>query len=237
MIVKNDLFDYQSRYIFQDTDGFKFSLDSILLAEFINKRSKAETIIDMCAGNMAVPLIYSTYTSKSIVGFEIQENIYELGKQSIEYNQLNNQLKIINDDIKNIGNYYNKSSIDMFICNPPYFAYNDQNYINTSNYKSLARHELTLSLEDIFIIAKDYLKQKGELYLVHRASRLDEIIYYGFKYQVNVKKIQLISTKEGNKPSIVLVLCQRASKPCVIINHELCIQNVNTYQNIFEEDK
>lgn len=188
MIVKNDLFDYQSRYIFQDTDGFKFSLDSILLAEFINKKSKAQTIVDMCAGNMAIPLIYSTYVSKKIVGFEIQKNIYELGKQSIEVNDLNSKLSIINDDIKNIGNYYNKGSIDMFICNPPYFAYNAQNYINNSNYKSLARHELTLNLEDIFMLAKDYLKQKGELYLVHRASRLDEIINLGFKYQVNVKK-------------------------------------------------
>ena len=69
-IVKNDLFDYTNRYIYQDSDCFKFSLDSILLAEYIPVKDN-QSIVDMCAGNMAIPLILSKYTASKITGFEI----------------------------------------------------------------------------------------------------------------------------------------------------------------------
>ena len=59
MIVKNDLFDYQNRYIYQDSDFFKFSVDSILLSEFANKYPLNGKILDICTGNAVVPLILS----------------------------------------------------------------------------------------------------------------------------------------------------------------------------------
>ena len=76
-IVKNDLFDYENRYIFQFDKGFKFSLDSILLAEYI-KIPKNGKLLDMCTGNAPVPLIVSTKCSNKIYAFEIQKEIAEL---------------------------------------------------------------------------------------------------------------------------------------------------------------
>ena len=150
MQVKNDLFDYKNRYIYQDSGFFKFSVDSILLAEFAKIEKNDNIIVDMCAGNMAIPLILSTYTQKKITGFEIQSNIYDLGKKSIEVNGLSNQLTIINDDVKKIGNYFAKESIDIFLCNPPYFKCGDIKVINTTKELSYARHEIAINLEEIF---------------------------------------------------------------------------------------
>lgn len=222
--------------IWQNTDFFKFSLDSILLAEFVNKRRFKAPIVDLCAGNMAIPLIISKYSNEQMVGFEIQKDVYDLGVKSIKENKLLNQLNVINDDVKNLGNYYMSESINVMICNPPFFKVGDDRVINDVVQKKIARHEVTIDLEHIFYLAKKYLVAKGFLYLVHRAERLDEIITLGYNNQVYVKEIQLISTKKGEKPRIVLVKCVKNANPGVKINCELCVENVKTYQNIFKEE-
>lgn len=237
MLVKNDLYDYENRYIYQNSDFFKFSLDSILLAEFVKIDPKDRVIIDMCAGNMAIPLILSTYYNNHITGFEIQKSVFSLGNDSILLNNLDNQLNLINDDIKNVGAYYKKGMIDILICNPPFFKVNDIKVINAKPELSYARHEISIKLEDIFSIANMYLKNKGSLYMIHRADRLDEIINFGYKYQVNVKQIQFISTKNGDSPKMVLVKCIKNSKQGVKVTPVLCIEGVKSYKKIFREEK
>ena len=235
MLVKNDLYDYEHRYIYQDSEFFKFSVDSILLAEFANRDYENKKILDLCAGNMAIPLILSKYTDSQIIGFEIQNNVYKLGKQSIDLNNLNQQLMIINDDVENLGKYFVSEYFDIMVCNPPYFKVNDNKVVNNSKELSIARHELMLTLDDIFKLARTYLKNKGSIFLVHRVERLDEIINLGYKYQINVKEIQFISTKKGEKPRILLVRAVKNSKSGLKVNSEICIEDVKSYQNIFKE--
>ena len=79
----NDLFDYPNLKIYQYKKYFKFSLDSILLAEFVKINKITQNILDLCTGNAAVPLILSTKTKAHIDGFEIQKEIFELAKESI----------------------------------------------------------------------------------------------------------------------------------------------------------
>lgn len=119
--VKNDLFDYKNRYIMQMKDGFKFSLDSLLLAEFVKVKKDDKKILDMCTGNAPVPLVLSLKTNAEIVGFEIQKEISELALESVAINGLEKNIRIINDDIKNIDNYFESNTFDIITCNPPYF--------------------------------------------------------------------------------------------------------------------
>lgn len=236
MLVKNDLYDYENRYIYQDSDFFKFSLDSILLAEFIKLKKSNLKILDMCAGNMAVPLILSKFTNSKIVGFEIQKKVFELGKKSIILNDLSSQLEIINDDVNNLGCYYPKEYFDIMLCNPPYFKYTDEKVLNEKKELRYARHEITINLDKIFKLAKSYLVNKGSLYLVHRVERLDEIIFYAYQNQVYVKNVQLITTKKEGNPYIVLVECIKNSKPGIKFNCEICVDGVKSYRNIFKEE-
>lgn len=233
MLVKNDLFDYKNRYIYQDSKLFKFSLDSILLAEFINIE-KNDVLLDMATGNMAIPLILSTYKNNKIFGFEIQKEVYELGVKSIEVNGLQNRIEIINDDVNNLGKYFPSEYFSIMFCNPPYFKNCN---INQTKGKSLARHEISLNLDNIFALARTYLKNKGKLYLVQRAERIDEIINLGIKYKINVKDIIFVSTKMDANPKIVLIKAVKNSKLGVKVHKELCIANLKTYQNIFREEK
>lgn len=229
-IVKNDLFDYKNRYIYQDKDGFKFSLDSILLAEYPYVKDSLK-ILDMCSGNAAIPLIISTKTKSNIVAFEIQEEIAVLAKKSVELNKLEKQIEVINDDVNNIAKYFNKEYFDIIVCNPPYFK-NNSSIHNKEEIKAIARHEIKINLEQIFKISFDYLKNNGILYMSHRADRLDEIINIATKYNLNVKELILVQTKNSDI-SMILVKCIKNSKNGIKIK-VLDVSKCSTYQHIFE---
>lgn len=235
-IIMNDLFDYSNLKIYQYVEGFKFSLDSILLAEYVKITKKTKKILDLCSGNASIPLILSTKTDAHIDAFEIQKEVYELAIKSIDYNNLTKQITTYNDDVNNIDNYLKGIKYDIITCNPPYFKVDSKNHINDTEALAIARHELKINLDDIFRIAANHLDDKGELYLVHRVTRLDEIIITANKYNLNVKNVELIKTKEDSKPYIVLVRCIKNSKLGIKINREKNIENLKTYQNMFKED-
>lgn len=229
-IVKNDLFDYKNRYIYQDKDGFKFSLDSILLAEYPYVKDNLK-ILDMCSGNAVIPLIISTKTKDNIVAFEIQKEIAALAKKSVELNGLDEQIKVINDDVNNIDKYFSKEYFDIIVCNPPYFK-NNSSIHNKEEIKAIARHEIKINLEQIFKISFEYLKNNGILYMSHRSDRLDEIINIAIKYNLNVKELILVQTKNSDI-SMVLVKCIKNSKNGMKIK-VLDVSKCSTYQHIFE---
>lgn len=231
-ISRNDLYDYENRYIYQYEDGFKFSLDSILLAEFVDNLKDNKKVLDMCSGNCAVPLILSTKSKCLIDAVEIQESIYELANMSINLNKLENQIHVYNEDI----NSFNTSLVyDIITCNPPFFKINENSLINNNELLRIARHEIHINLETIFKMSYKYLKDGGYLYIVHRASRLDELIEYGLKYKIPVKKVQLIKTGKDKLPSIVLIKAKKNARPGLVINDIVNIDNIRTYKNIFKE--
>ncbi len=231
--VKNDLFDYKNMYIYQNEEDFKFSLDSVLLSEYVNLNPRIHNILDFCTGNAPVPLILSTKTSANIVGFEIQKEIYELGIDSVLLNKKEKQIKLINDNIKNIQKYYSKNYFDVITCNPPYFKVNETSIVNGNKKLSIARHEIELVLEDIFVLSSQYLKDNGVLYMVHRSERIDEMFILANKYGMNIKNMQLIATNDDMKPYLVLIKCVKNSKFGVKISPTLNINGLKTYQNIF----
>ena len=232
--VKNDLFDYPHRYIYQDVDSFKFSIDSILLSEYVKLRKSDKKILDLCTGNAPIPLILSTKTSKQITGFEIQKNVYELAKKSVVENGLENQIMLINDDVNSLANYFKLEEFDVITCNPPYFKCYPHSPTNEKETLSIARHELKLKLEDVFSLANRFLKQDGRLYMVHRPERLDEIIFLSNNYHVGVKEIQLVCTNKSDKPNLVLIKCVKNAKNGVIINKVINISHLKSYQSIFD---
>ena len=223
--VKNDLFDYKNRYIMQMKDGFKFSLDSLLLAEFVNIKKDDKKILDMCTGNAPVPLVLSLKSDAEIIGFEIQKEISELALESVKINGLEKNIKIINDDIKNIDNYFDSNTFDIITCNPPYFKKKEDSIINENIVKSIARHEIEMELEDVMLISKSLLKNEGSLVLVHRTDRLIEIIELMRKHNIEPKRMRLIYPKINTESNLVLIDGRKNGKKGLKILPPLYIHN------------
>lgn len=198
----NDLYDYGYKIV-QKSDYFKFSLDSMLLANFVNINMADSKLLDFCTGNCPIPIILSN-SIKNIVAFEVQKEIYELGVESLTLNNINN-VKLINDDIKNIGNYYEEGYFDIITCNPPYFKVIDSSRINDNNVKAIARHEILIKLEDIVSLAYKFLRDKGKLYIVYRPDRLMELLKLFDKYKFGVKKLQCCYNNSDSLSSMILI--------------------------------
>ena len=232
-VVKNDLFDY-GLSIFQDQDGFKFSLDSILLAEFVELKNDNLSIVDFCSGNGAIPLILSTKTNSKIVGFEVQERAFELAYGSIKLNKLSRQIKMVNANLNESFEYVLPESVDIVTCNPPYFKVNPQSNINETKEKAIARHEIETNLEEIVMSSRYILKNKGALYMVHRPERLIEIIDILKKYKFAVKKLQFVYSSYKKNALMVLIKATKNGLDGLKINPPINVLDYKSYKNIFD---
>ena len=197
----NDLLNYNLK-IYQNENYFKYSIDSILLAEFVNIGYRTKNIIDLCTGNAPIPLILSTKFNKEIIGVELQTEIYELAKKSIEYNSVKN-ITILNKDVKKLANDIYK--YDIITCNPPYFKVTNSSIINDNKIKAIARHEIAINLEEIINIASKIINYSGSLYFVHRCERLVEMIDLLKKYNFGLRRLQFVYDNYNSNSCFILV--------------------------------
>lgn len=223
-IIINDLLNYSNLKIIQNKDYFNFSLDSVLLPNFVLLSPNTKNILDLCTGNAPIPLILSTKTKANIIGVEIQKEIYDLAKKSVKLNNINS-ISLINDDVKNITKKFETDSFDIITCNPPYFKCNENSILNDNDIKSIARHELKVNIEDIIRISKKLLKNGGSLNIVHRTDRLIEIIDLMKKNNIEPKRIQFIYPKKNSDSNIVLIDGRKNGKPGLKILKPLIVHN------------
>lgn len=200
--------------IIQRVDHFAFSLDSLLVSEFASITKYTNKIVDLGTGNGVIPLFLSKKTKAQITGIEIQEISSDLAKRNVQLNNLEDQISIINDDMKNWRKYFRNNSVDMVISNPPFFKFDgNEKQLNDLTQLTLARHEISITLEEIIRTASNLLKDKGHFALVHRVDRFMDIIENMKKYDIEPKKIQFCHTKINKEGKILLVEGIKYGKP------------------------
>lgn len=213
--------------IYQDNDYFLFSLDSVLLANFVTIKLSDKKIIDLCSGNGPVPMLMSFRTKARIFGVELQKYIYDMGKDSIKENGLDKQIEFINADVKNVDKIFEAETFDVVTCNPPYFKYEENSLINENEGKAIARHEVHIKLEDIIIKAKFLLKNGGTLALVHRPERLIEIINLMQNHGIEPKKIRLVYPKKDKNANMLLIEGVKNGKSGLKVEKALIVHDEN----------
>jgi tRNA1(Val) A37 N6-methylase TrmN6 len=213
MEVINYLLGYKNLKIYQDNTMFNFSLDSVLLPNFVTINKNITRILDIGCGNAPIPLILSTKTKAKIIGVDIQKESCLLADKSIKLNNLEKQIDIINADIKEYYKTIESDTFDIITCNPPFFRIEGKSLINNQESKSLARHELTLNLEDILMVSRKLLKNNGILALVHRPERLIDIITIMRSNNIEPKRLQFIYPRPTKEANILLIEGRKNGKP------------------------
>ena len=227
MKVRNRLLNFGDNIIYQDNDYFLFSLDSMLLANFVSIRLTDKKIIDLCSGNAPVPMLMSFRTKARIFGVELQKYIYDMGMDSIIENNMDKQITFINEDVNNLSNIFDSESFDIVTCNPPYFKYKKDSLVNINEGKAIARHEVSLKLEDVISKASYLLKNNGTFALVHRPERLIEIINLMQKYNIEPKRLRMVYPKEGKDANIILIEGVKNGKSGLKIEKPLVVYDQN----------
>lgn len=231
----NDILGYKNRKIYQNDNFFSFSLDSIILANFVNIRKNDRKICDLCTGNAVIPLILSLRTDKHIDGVEIQEEIYNLGEKSIKYNNLCGQINLFNEDINSFcGKHIEKYNI--VTCNPPYFRVKEDSNKNISVEKMIARHEVKTNLDEVCKISSKILYDKGTFALIHRTDRFVEVIETLKKYKLEPKRIMFIYNKLDSTSEMFFVESRKNGSCGLKIEKPFIMRNDdNTYTDEYNK--
>ena len=227
-MVKNRLLDLDL-CIYQNDDWFKFSLDSVLLASFVTINLRCKNIMDLACGNAPISMLLSFRTNASIFGVEYQKCVYDLGLRSVMENKLNGRIHLLNEDVRSLNKVFDSDFFDVVVCNPPYFKVRDGSFFNDNAVKTVARHEVCLSLDDVLKSSSYLLKNGGVFAMVHRTERFVEIMDIFRKYSIEPKRIRFIYSRVGRSSDLFLIEGIKNGKPGLKMLSPLIIYNGNNY--------
>lgn len=211
--------------IIQNTTGFCFGMDSILLSDFAKNIKPNSKVIDLGTGTGILPILLSSKTKASkIIGIEIQPDVANMANRSVALNNLKNKVEIICENIKNLKSIFSLSSFDAVITNPPYKLLGTGK-INESETKLISRHEVKANLEDFISISSYLLKENSSLYMVHRTERLVDVLCICRKYKLEPKELKFIQANCDKSSNLFLIKATKNAKPFLKIDKPLYIYN------------
>ncbi len=188
--------------IIQKENGFRFGTDAVLLSDFA-KDIRGDQILDLCTGTGIVPILLHAKTKASyICGVEIQPDIAHMAQRSVELNKIGDRVSILCEDLRTLS--LPPHSFDIVTANPPYMKAGNA-ITNDFDTKTISRHEVMCKLDDVISAAALMLRDKGHLVMVHRPSRLADVIYSMRKHRIEPKRLRMVHSTPEKAPSMFLI--------------------------------
>lgn len=209
--------------IIQKNDGFCFGIDSVLLSYFAKNIKNNSNVLDLGTGTGILGfLLIAKNKIKKIIGVEVQPEIADMAKRSIKLNKLDEKFEIVNANIKDIDKILKIDSYDAIVTNPPYKKINSGK-INDNKIKLISRHEIEADLSDFIKVSFKMLKDKGSLYMVHRAERLVDILFEMRANKMEPKRIRFVFSNRNSESKLVLIEAVKNAKPSIKVEKPLYI--------------
>lgn len=213
---------FGEKMIIQNKELYRFTSDSILLSRFARAKC-GDVVADFCAGSGAVGFHFACLNPKikSLTLFELQSSLCDMARRTAEYNGMD--VNVVEGRLQDISSAYD-GAFSLILCNPPYER---GGYDNLSYEKAICRKEITITLDEIAAAASKKLKFGGRLAIVNRADRLAEVCYTLKRYNLEVKRVQLVKGTPSAKPYLLMAEATKGGKP----GTEVLPEFVNTQAN------
>ncbi|MDD3890031.1 MAG: tRNA1(Val) (adenine(37)-N6)-methyltransferase [Syntrophomonadaceae bacterium] len=194
--------------LIQAVQGYRFSLDAVLLAHF-PVLGGVRNVVDFGTGSGVIPILLATRSpSITVTGLELQESMVDRANRTINYNGLVEKIKIINGGINNVNDIFPANYTDLVVTNPPFWK-KGEGKISQNEEEAIARHEISLDLPTLIAAGAYVLRQGGNMCIIHRADRLSEIINIYEKNKLHLKRLRTIHTFCDREAKLVLVEGQK----------------------------
>jgi len=188
--------------IIQSRQGYRFSVDALLLAEFVSVRGE-DVVVDLGAGCGIISLFLAVKRKVGfIVGLELQEELASQAQRNIVLNKLEKKMAIIRGDLRHLP--MGPAFAHIVVCNPPYRR-QKSGRINPDFSKAIARHELSTKVDDILAAGKALLKEGGRLALIYPANRLAEIFAKMRIQDIEPKRLQIVFPNSYSHAKLAMI--------------------------------
>lgn len=190
--------------LIQKKKGFRFGVDAVLLADFA-KGIRSKRTLDLCTGTgIAAVLLAGKTDTPAIDALEIQPDIADMAARSVRMNGLENRIAVTAGDLREYDKFYPKRAFDVITCNPPY-AEAGRALMSSDYTDAVSRHEIKCTLDDVVRVSSQLLKNGGHLVMVHRPSRIADVLGAMRLYEIEPKRIRMVYPRINKPPNLVLI--------------------------------
>ncbi len=188
----------------QHKDGYRFSIDAVLLAHFITPKP-SDRVLDLCAGCGVVSLILAFRWPQLRLGaIELQPALAELCRGNVALNNFSGRIEVIEGDARQMNTLVESGSFDWVVCNPPYRKVLSGRQ-NPEDEQAIARHEINLTLAEMVQAAAYAVRTKGRVAIVYPAARLASLLAALKDRGLEPKRLQLVHSYPGDVGRLALV--------------------------------
>lgn len=208
--------------LIQKPEGFCFGVDAVLLSDFV-KIKPGQNVLDLCTGSGVIPILLEAKTSAGhLTGLELQGDYADMATRSVRYNHLEDKIDILCGDVKEGKKLFKPASFQVVTVNPPYMTDN-HGLKNVYEPKTIARHEVALSLEDVISLASYVLPESGNFFMIHKPFRLAEIFYMMKEYHIEPKRMRLIHPYVDKEPTMVMIQGTKGGRQRITVEAPLIV--------------
>lgn len=183
-------------HLYQDTNMFRINSDTCNLGNFISVR-KEDIILDIGTNNGALLLYAHKLGCKKLIGVDINHEAIKLCEESMKLNNIS-EYELYDCGLQRL----NINKVDVIISNPPYFK---NSLLNENDDLKRARHDITLSLDELISNSYRLLKNNGRIMLVYKTTELIYLIKLLDEYKFGVTRLQFINDENKEYSNTFLI--------------------------------
>ena len=213
-----DLFKDGRLRLIQSKGGYRFSIDAILLSEFVTLK-KGDIVVELGTGcGIILLLLLLKGVVSKCYGLEIQENLCRQASRNAALNGFEERMEIVMGDLRKSP--LKNSMADLVICNPPYRRFNSGR-INPDMERAIARHEILVSLEDILKSARNLLNKRGRFAMIYPSERVVDLFSRMRRLNLEPKRIRMVHPSLEAGAKLVLVEAFAGGRPGLSVSPPL----------------
>ena len=219
--------------VIQKKDGFRFGMDSVLLAHFA-RIGERDHVADFGTGSGVIPLLLiGRNKGRTFECFEIQEEIAEMARRTMRMNGLSDRVHILHEDAAKAFEHWMKINQDYCVLSSPY------------NSRAIARNQDNHTMEGFLISAFRILKGRGRMITVYPAQRMLHLMNLMQKAHLEPKRFQLVYPDAEKPANLVLIEAVKDAKPMLHPMEPMILYNADrnlttrlkSVYNIQEQDE
>ncbi len=187
----------------QPKDGYRFTLDPLLLCDF-TKANDEQAVADLGSGCGVMALILARMAvSAQVIALEKEAPMAALATQNARLNGLEERVRVLQEDLLHIRTHLPVSCCDLVVSNPPYRK-QGRGRLNPHPGRMAGRHETTASLADFLAAAKYLVKPTGRICTVYHPSRLPEFMATAGALKLSVRRLRMVHGTPGADAKVFL---------------------------------